>query len=783
MVFSSFLVSNPRKALKTLLFRKSIILVTLVLVFFFLSLSSLGNASASTLQQTTDPPDQDGDGLSDDLEDTLGTDKTNKSGDKDKDGLYDFEEYLDHYGTPDDTTDTPKYNYNDSTSYGDVLDIYHYFNLSSNKTGYLRDRTYTQQNGGFTDHLLWNVNFTSIRAGGSVNNAVLYSNNLLTKVAFTGENAGGSSGGAVTYRGNILINVEFTNNYAGGGADNPVNYIDNKLINVSFSGTNAGGSLHGTISYSNNMLTNVSFSGTSAGGTHTGSSVEFSNNRFTNVSFSGPSAGRSVAFTSSYTDNLIINDGYDSDGDSLGDTWELIYHSVSGVDPLVAATESELGSNTDGDGLNLTEEARVYSSPILKDTDSDGLNDSYEVDLNTNPQLKDTDGDGLNDSYEVDLNTNPQLKDTDGDGLNDSYEQLNLSTSPILNDTDDDDLLDGWEVTYSSASGVNATDAANATELASDTDKDGLNLTREFEARTNPASNDTDSDGLPDGWEVTYHSISGVDPVVAASATELASDTDSDGLNLTGEFEASTNPASNDTDSDGLADGWEVRYSSVSGVNATVAANAIELASDTDKDGLNLTGESKANTDPTSNDTDRDGLPDGWEVRYYSISGVDPVVTANAMELASDTDKDGLNLTGEFEAGTNPASNDTDGDGLPDGWEVRYSSVSGVDPVVAATESELTSDTDGDGLTLLQEAEANTDPGTADNPMSTNTMSSTNTTASSSDGGISPILLIFLVVLLILALIAIVIVGTIVFFYKEVVGIFDKIKDKLFDEK
>ena len=378
-----------------------------------------------------------------------------------------------------------------------------------------------------------------------------------------------------------------------------------------------------------------------------------------------------------------------------------------------------------------------------------------------------------------------------------------------------------------------------ATELASDTDNDGLNLMGEFEARTNPASNDTDSDGLPDGWEVTYHSISGVDPVVAASATELASDTDSDGLNLTGEFEASTNPASNDTDSDGLADGWEVRYSSVSGVNATVAANAIELASDTDKDGLNLTGESKANTDPTSNDTDRDGLPDGWEVTYHSISGVDPVVAATATELASDTDSDGLNLTGEFEASTNPASNDTDsdgladgwevryssvsgvnatvaatmtelasdtdgdsltllqeaeantdpisndtdGDGLPDGWEVRYSSVSGVDPLVAATESELASDTDGDGFTLLQEAEANTDPGTADNPMSTNTMSSINTTASSSDGEISPILLIFLVVLLILALIAIVIVGTIVFFYKEVTGIFDKVKDKFFDEK
>ena len=61
------------------------------------------NTSLS-LRQTTD---SDGEGLNDALEDTLGTDKMNKSGDKDKDGLYYFEEYLDHYGTPDDTTDTP----------------------------------------------------------------------------------------------------------------------------------------------------------------------------------------------------------------------------------------------------------------------------------------------------------------------------------------------------------------------------------------------------------------------------------------------------------------------------------------------------------------------------------------------------------------------------------------------------------------------------------------------------------------------------------------------------
>ena len=589
------------------------------------------------------------DGLSDDLEDTLGTDKTNKSGDKDKDGLYDFEEYLDHYGTPDDTTDAPKYNYNDSTSYGEVLDIYHYFNLSSNKTGYLRDQIFTQQNGGFTDHLLWNVNFTTDSAGGSINSNVIYSNNVLTDVFFKAALSGGSSKGDVNYNGNIMTNVGFDGGTSGGGDSGSAdtNYNGNIMTNVNFTGVYAGGSIakvtysnnrftnvifsglgagaavgNDFATYSNNTLTNVNFTGNFAGGGVAGV-VTYSNNRFTNVGFGGTNAGRSRDSTSSYTDNVIANDSYDNDSDGLGDTWELIYHSISGIDPLVAANTSVLTSDLDTDGLTLTEEAKAYS----------------------NPQLKDTDGDGLNDSYEVDLNTNPQLKDTDGDGL-------------------------------------------------------------------------------PDGWEVRYSSVSGVNPGIAVTTSELASDTDKDDLNLTEEFEAGTNPASNDTDGD--------------------------------------------------------GLPDGWEVRYSSVSGVDPIVAANATELASDTDGDSLTLLQEAKANTDPTSNDTDGDGLPDGWEVRYSSVSGVNATVAATATELSSDTDGDGLTLLQEAEANTDPGTADNPMS---ISSTNTAASSSDGGISPILLIFLVILLILALIAIVIIGTIVFFYKEVVGIFDKVKDKLFDEK
>ena len=126
--------------------------------------------------------------------------------------MYDFEEYFDIYGS--NNTDTPKYNYNDPTSYdgdnGPILDIYHYFNLSSNKTNYLRDQNFTEANGGFTDYLLWNVNFTADYSGGSYDGSVSYSNNTMRGVNFIGGGSGGSLSGSVSYSNNTMRDVNFT---------------------------------------------------------------------------------------------------------------------------------------------------------------------------------------------------------------------------------------------------------------------------------------------------------------------------------------------------------------------------------------------------------------------------------------------------------------------------------------------------------------------------------------------------------------------------------------------
>ncbi|WP_413043832.1 RHS repeat protein [Pseudomonas sp. YJ42] len=90
----------------------------------------------------------------------------------------------------------------------------------------------------------------------------------------------------------------------------------------------------------------------------------------------------------------------------------------------------------------------------------------------------------------------------------------------------------------------------------------------------------------------------------------------------------------------------------------------------------------------SSADSDGDGLPDCYELRL----GFDP---KNASDGFADSDGDGVLSHQEYRLGTKLRNVDSDDDGMPDGWELKY----GLNPKSAG---DANLDLNGDGLTNLQ---------------------------------------------------------------------------------
>ena len=118
---------------------------------------------------------------------------------------------------------------------------------------------------------------------------------------------------------------------------------------------------------------------------------------------------------------------------------------------------------------------------------------------------------------------------------------------------------------------------------------------------------------------------------------------------------------------------------------------------DTDSDGISDSYESVVTkTDPNLADTDGDGMPDGWE---YD-NGLDP----RRDDASGDFDGDGTPNIVEYESGTAVGSTDSDGDGIPDGVESAWIDTSASIPwfdLSGATEFRTPYDT-GSGLFVAE---------------------------------------------------------------------------------
>lgn len=117
---------------------------------------------------------------------------------------------------------------------------------------------------------------------------------------------------------------------------------------------------------------------------------------------------------------------------------------------------------------------------------------------------------------------NGVLQDTDGEEI--AADWLDGSVT-VISDDDEDGLADEWEVDYFGNLNKGPND---------DPDNDGLNNLGEYNAGSDPTSRHTDSDSMPDGWEVINH----LNPLV----NDASQDPDEDGYSNIIEYLKGTDP-------------------------------------------------------------------------------------------------------------------------------------------------------------------------------------------------------------------------------------------------
>ena len=389
----------------------------------------------------------------------------------------------------------------------------------------------------------------------------------------------------------------------------------------------------------------------------------------------------------------------DTDGDGMEDGLEVLtdflpFARDGTPDPIVNSTDPT-NPDTDGDGLR---DGYEFDN---SDIDGDGLPTRWELDMigvfrnayfqadtdeNGVPDVDDDwDGDGLTTIEEYQLRFNPFSQDTDGDGTLDGEEKIsafNIPRLPVYQDSDGDFMPDWWERLHGFDPLV------PAAGCAVDSDGDGFRDLDEYLYNTNPRgqvdsakldkynhpfianirSCDSDADGIADWWEEFY----GLDP---------QDPTDAD-RNLDRELNESA--AVNEYGIRVLADNWTnfEEYVYARDPYSHISTNPREGDSDFDAWELVVRPDGSFNVSKgTKRDFDKfytDDVDLDPVILWHFKRPVNPSTQSAALspvvsgDAGGDIDRDGINNTVEAQKGTSAFDPDTDGDGMPDGWEVQY---------------------------------------------------------------------------------------------------------------
>lgn len=396
----------------------------------------------------------------------------------------------------------------------------------------------------------------------------------------------------------------------------------------------------------------------------------------------------------------------DSDNDGLLDDTEFKIESVYGkayqAEIITAGGFNPFALNSVN--FEVSNPWSVDSNTNL-DTDNDGIPDFYEINYTlTDPLISDSNNDGISDADEntdldqlnnlqelifgTDPNVFDEILDTDNDGLSDIFESKLLDNYSVNStDSDSDGINDGLEDEDQDLL-TNLEEAQFQTDplaknFGPDSDKDGLSDYQEMIIQGSPLV-DADPNADPDNDTIDNitEMMQGTDPNTA-NTPNVIPDADNDGLtdfqeitmtltdpNKPDSNDDSVNDSQEDIDGDGLNNFQEVNL----GTNPLVEDSSL-LKIDTDQDGLVDIYETKITlTNPASTDTDGNGVSDDQD-------DIDQDVLSNIIEIsmgtdprtfnsAQDSDSDGLSDTQELLlTKTDPNNADSDSNGINDGDE------------------------------------------------------------------------------------------------------------------
>ncbi len=367
------------------------------------------------------------------------------------------------------------------------------------------------------------------------------------------------------------------------------------------------------------------------------------------------------------TDNDGLADYQDIDADNDGIVDNIEGQSTAGY---VAST----GIDTDGDGLD-----DAYDSDDAANTAGTGDGPGTSVvpvntDLDSQPDYldldSDNDGEGdLVEGHDTDGDGTPEITpsgtDTDGDGLDDAF---------------DNTVLDGTN----GPAGTNGSNGGSVpgdfpdVDLPGIGDQDWRELDHDGDGINDVDDIDDDNDGIPD-----YVEVCGPQATGWTCTTDPALDSDGDGL-----ADILDPTYSNlDTDGDGIPDIYDLD-SDNDGIPDIIEGGGVDANGDGKVDELNNDGTLTNDADndgwadneglPNPPDFDNDGQPD-----FQDLDSDNDGIADLVEEGGVDVNNDGYVDT--FDPNTGVLTDDTDTDGVDDGWT----------NTTPLTDDE---DTDGDGL-------------------------------------------------------------------------------------